>query len=451
MLNRESKEGFELYFKALSPSRLWRLLYDANRQDTEGPLGFDCSEANAEPGYMRSMFHALNYMLETTGEPITAEYFERLRQKAIEFNLYFYLHIGLSKNFDKESAKNFGIGNLKKAGPNISVNGLRELVDKWKTGDDYIKIVRHTIGKEEREIYDAKHIPSDDTIEILAKRILSEKDWQVVLPVTDVKQINARIITIIAQYHNNIATAKNETNVIRAIATCIHELQLSHPFPDGNCRTFGLLGLNKLLIQNGLSLCIIENPNQFDLFSIDELCNQIMAGQKLFAAHQKLGNDEIKTECIYLENNPMIARLIARKVVTDCENWPKINEKEKARMIDLLIKKLTATHDDLPMLEIKKMISSGKCIALSSDVLDEIENKLMFSGALTSAQLNQLILALRKEVEDSIYEKRAWLRFGFKKDPYFQIQLDPKKMDAAIKKVITPSLHPIFNQLNGLR
>jgi hypothetical protein len=436
MISREDKVDLEKTFDGLSPTRFWRLLYDANRQEAEGPLGFDDSKDNPEYGYMRSMFNAFNFMLETISDPITAEYFDRLRQKAIEFNLYF--HPGLIKSSfeqDRSQGSSFGIGTLPGIGPNISLDGLRGLIAKWKAGDDYIHIVKSGYGGDKSETYNVKNIPSDDKIEPLIKRILSERGWRIVLPVTDMKLVKARINTIIDDYQRKILLAENERDKIRLIAICIQELEVTHPFPDGNCRTFCLLALNKLLIQNGLTPSLIENPNQFDAYSIEELCDQIILGQQAFRAQKKMGDDKVIVQCIYLENNPAIARLVAMEVIKDCKNWDKISDKEKSKILQLLTKTLSNFSGKIPIEKIIEMIPpKDKFLEWGFSEMNRVGEELMRSGALNSVQMRSVVKALKKEIENSIHVKSSWFPSIFDSASEFHITCNPKKLEKLMKK-----------------
>ena len=48
-----------------------------------------------------------------------------------------------------------------------------------------------------------------------------------------------------------------------------------HPYNDFNCRTFAVFMLNKELIRKNLSPSIMNDPNYFDNFTIDEIVEEI--------------------------------------------------------------------------------------------------------------------------------------------------------------------------------
>lgn len=84
------------------------------------------------------------------------------------------------------------------------------------------------------------------------------------------------------EYQSNISSAKSDQDKILAIAQCVGKIERAHPFYDGNCRTMILL-TNKLLLQNGLSPTIYNNPNQMDMLSKSQLAEKIIEGQKTYA------------------------------------------------------------------------------------------------------------------------------------------------------------------------
>jgi Fic family protein len=65
---------------------------------------------------------------------------------------------------------------------------------------------------------------------------------------------------------------------ITTIVSAIQELEQIHPFRDANCRTFCLVLLNSLLMQQGYDPAIIDDPNKFDGFSVEELVETIKLG-----------------------------------------------------------------------------------------------------------------------------------------------------------------------------
>lgn len=83
-----------------------------------------------------------------------------------------------------------------------------------------------------------------------------------------------------------IADKSNEDNKLKAIARLVQDLDQLHPFYDGNIRTFGVLLMNKLLLDEGLSPCCLIDPNCLDGLSERELVEKIKEGQRQFQTLQ---------------------------------------------------------------------------------------------------------------------------------------------------------------------
>jgi hypothetical protein len=63
-----------------------------------------------------------------------------------------------------------------------------------------------------------------------------------------------------------------------AIANAVQCLERIHPFNDVNCRTFCMVFLNILLIQNDFLPALIDDPNKFDGYDCDSLVELIKQG-----------------------------------------------------------------------------------------------------------------------------------------------------------------------------
>ncbi|MCK5893101.1 MAG: hypothetical protein KAG53_01560 [Endozoicomonadaceae bacterium] len=71
--------------------------------------------------------------------------------------------------------------------------------------------------------------------------------------------------------------------IITAIAEVCRNIQMSHPFPDGNARSI-CMSFNGLLMIEKMSPSIIPDTNIFDSHSIKELVKIMLDGQQLFQA-----------------------------------------------------------------------------------------------------------------------------------------------------------------------
>ncbi len=71
-------------------------------------------------------------------------------------------------------------------------------------------------------------------------------------------------------YYDVMDHAVSKDDKLKANLECTGDLELQHKFLDGNLRTM-LVVTNILLIQNGFSATLLENPDVISGFSIEEL------------------------------------------------------------------------------------------------------------------------------------------------------------------------------------
>lgn len=106
---------------------------------------------------------------------------------------------------------------------------------------------------------------------------------------------------ILDEYHTALIqlassdTADKIDKCLTIIVKCCQQLEWLHPFADGNCRTFGMILLNRLLIENNFYPCIMDDPNQLDCFSINELVEAIKQGMRNFATIYSTPVRDLKT------------------------------------------------------------------------------------------------------------------------------------------------------------
>ncbi len=90
----------------------------------------------------------------------------------------------------------------------------------------------------------------------------------------------AKMEAIIDRYNQSIKNAITDDEKLAAIAPVSRELELLHPFPDGNCRTFTCIVLSQLLIVNGFPPALFENPNLDNEVSLAQWIEEIKKGIK---------------------------------------------------------------------------------------------------------------------------------------------------------------------------
>ncbi|MFA9373702.1 MAG: Mur ligase family protein, partial [Poseidonibacter sp.] len=97
---------------------------------------------------------------------------------------------------------------------------------------------------------------------------------------------------IINKYNTNIKKAKTDEEKLEVISLVPRELELLHPFPDGNSRTFSCVTLSHLLMFNGFPPAILENPNLDNEVSHSQWIEEIKKG--IERTKQLIENPEIE-------------------------------------------------------------------------------------------------------------------------------------------------------------
>lgn len=91
-----------------------------------------------------------------------------------------------------------------------------------------------------------------------------------------------KVDDIVDRFNIAIKLANHPDERLRAIALVVRELELLHPFPDGNCRTVACVLLTQLLLNHELTPTLLENPNLDGELSLNEWIKEIHKGMALF-------------------------------------------------------------------------------------------------------------------------------------------------------------------------
>lgn len=92
--------------------------------------------------------------------------------------------------------------------------------------------------------------------------------------------IISKMEEIVDRYNKNIKKAKTDEEKLRVISLVPRELELLHPFPDGNSRTFSCVTLSHLLMFNGFPPALLENPNLDNEVSRKQWIEEVKKGMK---------------------------------------------------------------------------------------------------------------------------------------------------------------------------
>ncbi|NNM59128.1 MAG: Fic family protein [Legionellales bacterium] len=337
-------ENFENY----NSNSLWKLLIDGNRQETSGSMGFD----KREPGYLKGMFAGLNFILSTLDGELSAGFLIKLQNVCTApvstiqmYEVYENSQILIKEQplkLDPELKDTENTFNLIFSGlhQNATEDGVKEIFEEILKKDSGYYF--NKAGTVENITHDSPGLPEN----LLST--LKEGNW-VVASHQSAEELTEQINLIFSNYNQDIKNSIDIDDKIHAIAQCIHSLEVLHPFLDGNCRTIVVLLINKLLIEQGLCPAILENPNRFDAYSIDELCIEIKNGMDLFNSYKN--NDAINLPSgmeedvvVYVNKNEVIARIIAQEALSQCTNWAKLSPKIQKKTLDLVSHALSSAN-----------------------------------------------------------------------------------------------------------
>jgi len=92
--------------------------------------------------------------------------------------------------------------------------------------------------------------------------------------------IVSKMEEIVDTYNNEIEVAQNDEEKLRAICMVSRQMELLHPFPDGNCRTFSCVTLTHLLTFNGFPPALLDNPNLDNEVSFEQWVDEVKEGMQ---------------------------------------------------------------------------------------------------------------------------------------------------------------------------
>ncbi len=257
-----SHPAYDKETKTLYGVPLWKLFIDKECH-SKGEMFFDTAtkdgQGKPEPGYNAAMHQAFDYMLTTLNKKLDAE----------EFKNIYHLCVKTVKNVNSNE-REFRPGMYKLKLDKISPAAKAE----WKS-----RRLIATLA----EMPECMKSPPETDQGYLAYLMnntivpLFMSDNPSLEKIT--KKVNAHFTT----YYSNIAEAKKDKEKLAAIVSLSEALEIGHYFPDGNQRTIVFVMLNKLLIENGFSPVILEDPAVFDGYhSIEELILDIEIGKENF-------------------------------------------------------------------------------------------------------------------------------------------------------------------------
>jgi len=91
-------------------------------------------------------------------------------------------------------------------------------------------------------------------------------------------QYARKIDALVAQFNAAIINAVTEQDKLLLISRLVRDLELLHPFPDGNGRTFIAALMNHLLLFHGFLPAILNDPNIDAEYSVAEFAEEMKRG-----------------------------------------------------------------------------------------------------------------------------------------------------------------------------
>ncbi|WP_320035228.1 Mur ligase family protein [Halarcobacter sp.] len=269
--------------KQIDKKQLWRLFIDGRfHKKYRGWTGYE----NQESGSTQGMINAYTHMLENfdLSKGVSCHYLRNLHHICM-FNVHSTLREASPGDLRCEET------GFKFFAARTTLEFFKELFELRK--DDNVKLF-HNSGFEKP----AKDLDVFDVYKRLMKRgKLQFNPW---FPELDEKtknildqkgsfvefyeaksyvqlQFAKKMEGIVNRFNEKLHKLEGEDNIISEIAKFIQEIELLHPFPDGNCRTFLTL-TNHLLLYKGLLPTMIENPNFDGTYSYKEYAYEIKKG-----------------------------------------------------------------------------------------------------------------------------------------------------------------------------
>lgn len=240
LIHRESSSLQAL--EGFPDTELWRLFTDLDRQKRE-PDSFEL----LEPGYYKAIYNAFFTTMNAPKTNISADILCQIHDLCM-------------------------------TGVKDALQGTLFLPG-FQTGYSY-DLSDLYITDEARREWDIYHlIWTEDSNEDPRLYLAKHFDQEVIPIRDDTSSIALKVDSLFRDYYTRIANQNNEKSVIREIVNLCRSLEIFHPFSDGNQRTIAFVLLPKLLVENGCSLTILEDPFLFDGgFSTEEMVTQVYRG-----------------------------------------------------------------------------------------------------------------------------------------------------------------------------
>lgn len=255
------------YLQQFDHRQLFRFFVDGRFQKKcKGWVGYEAKE----PGCVQAMLNGFAYMVDNyhLANTLTSHYLEQLH-KICMFNV----HVENPKSTPGELRflsggmplfrKSSTLENIQelleiRRNDNTKVFNSKEFAKKAENLD--AEVIFNRLQEVNRLNYRPWYPQIDQRMKKFLKREGTLEEFYEAKHYVQ-KLFAQKLDDIVKTYNESIKEAYGENEKIRVIGKLVRDLELLHPFPDGNCRTFACVLLNQLLLYNGFYPAILENPN----------------------------------------------------------------------------------------------------------------------------------------------------------------------------------------------
>jgi hypothetical protein len=272
-------QGIFQFLGDIPKKEAWRFLVDGRDQQHESWKDYD----DREPGYTLAMSTALSIMLDRvqSSAPLDLAFIKLLHFTAL--NGVNQTNYWQDKKYDKYEFDNYdqcGVSLNTMRHGTINLIAFQEILEKIQKGNPLLHV--EISDSPHYAILNSKSVGKDDDVNNIAKKNQHSSFLRSFgsIPNGDVKIADNFFNQLIEKYNITVEQATSPREKLKVIVQFIMECEQSHPYVDGNGRTFCTLLLNFLLIKQGFPAVILEDPNRFDRFDTNSLVDDVINGMQ---------------------------------------------------------------------------------------------------------------------------------------------------------------------------
>ncbi len=246
--------------------------------------------------------------------------------------------------------------------------------------------------------------------------------------ISSVAILDKAIQKLIDRYLNDIENCNTPLEKIHTIVKFVLNCEQVHPFADANCRTFCMVLLNSLLIENHFPPVILDNVMRFHGFSSTQLTRDVIIGMRNTLNLVKRAKNVFYCTTDYLEQELDsaekkayfkevcdAAQSLAMPIHFDIENYSIKNQKNKNNIVTIC-KRLKEsgpqreiTQEDIDSLSDLFSMSNDQPAFIQNPQLDgwQIDIILSFTKHIKNSQNYQQKLAF-------FVKQMSKLKLGFR-------------------------------------